>query len=214
MRGFNVSNFKSTQTNGILRNNKFLVEVPVPNTLRSLPNSVIKTNVLETQKNLEFYCEAANLPGIGLLTNDVKNYGYGPSEKKPYNSQFTDINLVFVSDSDGDNLRFFHQWFKSIQNFDLRNTMLGSAVQSQLAPFELNYKSDYCVDLKIRVYDEQGNEIVSLTLAEAYPIFVGDIPLNWGDKNNYMRIPVTFSFISWWDDKDVSAAAGLPIEVR
>lgn len=215
MRGFNISNFKSQQIDGILRNNKFLVEIPIPRTLQTMNSSVLRQNIQETQKFLEYYCEATNLPGLALNTNDIRNAGYGPVEKKPYNTTFTDINLIFVSDSSGDNLRFFHQWIKSIQNFDLRNTLSGSVLSTNdQSPYELNYKSDYCVDMKIRVYDEQGAEIVSLTLGEAYPIFVGDIPLNWGDKNNYIRIPVTFTFLSWWDDKDIQSSTGLPIQIR
>jgi hypothetical protein len=32
---------------------------------------------------------------------------------------------------------------------------------------------------------------------EAFPISMGDIPLNWGDTNSLIKIPVTFTFFTW-----------------
>ena len=36
-------------------------------------------------------------------------------------------------------------------------------------------------------------------MREIYPITLGDVQLNWGDANNIMRVPVTFTFKDWYN---------------
>ena len=201
MRGFNINEFKAKTSTGIMRNNKFLVEIPMPASIQLNNNSTDRQILNETNRNLQFYCDSTAIPGIALLVSDVRNFGYGPSEKKPYNAVFTDLPLTFISDGLGENLQFFQEWLRSIVNYDLRETMTGQNSTYGLAPYELNYKTDYAVEMKIYVYTEQGDEIIKLTLAEAYPIFVGDIALNWADTNSFARVPVNFTFITWWNEK-------------
>ena len=37
-------------------------------------------------------------------------------------------------------------------------------------------------------------------MTEAFPIAIGDMPVNWGDTNNLLKIPVTFTFYTMYDE--------------
>lgn len=201
MNGFNINEFKSKVNQGVMRNNKFLVQIPMPNSILLNNNSTERQTLVASNRDLSFYCDSTSIPGMALLVNEVRNFGYGPVEKKPYNAVFTDLSLTFISDGPGENLKFFQEWLRSIVNYDMRETMTGRNSTYDLAPYELNYKTDYAVEMKIYVYNEQGEETIKLTLADAYPIFVGDIALNWADTNNFARVPVNFTFMTWWNEK-------------
>lgn len=202
---FNINEISAEiSRSGILRNNKFLVEFSMPYSLR---NTTGFDQLSGTNQVLSLYCEGANLPGVALLTEDIRRYGYGPNEKKPYTPIFTDVNLVFRGDAGGSIWSFMNVWMKCAVNYEYRTGMntLSGPVPNQY-PSEVGYKLDhtnqegYATDTTIRVYSEDGNETVRVILREAYPIFVGDIPLNWNARSDYMRIPVTLTFFDWYND--------------
>jgi hypothetical protein len=66
-------------------------------------------------------------------------------------------------------------------------------------PWELAYKYEYVSDVEVIVFNEQGNDVLTVVLREAYPTFVGDVQLNWGDTNNIARIPVTMTVYDWYN---------------
>jgi len=194
MVGFNVNEFRSEITKkGILKNNKFLVRMYAPRGFNS--------SLSNTVRFLEFWCESANIPGVSLSATEVRRYGYGNIEKKPYVTMNNDVTMSFLGDAQGIIWTFFQQWIKLIVNYDMRNGITGSTgVTSGQAPFELSYKEDYAVDIHLSIFDDLGNEAIHVLLREAYPIFVGDIQLNWGDTNSIMRIPVTFAVYDWYNE--------------
>lgn len=193
--GFNVSSFRSElNKSGVMKNNKFFVRMYAPRGLSSTPLS-------NTVRSLEFWCESANIPGVSLNVTEIRRYGYGNFEKKPYVSQNNDISMSFIGDANGVIWSYFQQWMKLIVNYDMRKGITGSTgVSSNQAPFELSYKEDYAVDIHLSVFDDLGKEKIHVVLREAYPIFVGDIQLNWADTNTIMRIPVTFTVYDWYNN--------------
>jgi hypothetical protein len=50
-----------------------------------------------------------------------------------------------------------------------------------------------------------------VVLMHAYPMFMGDIPLNWGDKNQIARLPVRFTYLEWYSRR-VQSTGGIPLE--
>lgn len=203
---FNVNGFRSeiNKQNGILKNNKFYVRMPVPRGLFTSPVSNLSKNV---SRMLEFWCEGVNVPGVSLQTTEVRRYGYGTIEKKPYVSLNNDITLSFIGDGKGEIWTYFQQWMRLIVNYDVRNGINGqTGLVSGQMPFELSYKDQYGVDATVHVFDDQGNETIRVVLRDAYPIFIGDIQLNWQDTNSLMRIPVTFTVYDWYNDL-ISASA-------
>jgi hypothetical protein len=146
-----------------------------------------------------------------LATSQIRRYGYGPLEEKPFMPLFAPSDMRFLADGKGAIWNFFDLWTKCIVNHDARygiNTATGLAytgdelagsVSATMMPYELNYKRDYAVDIVIRLYNPNGENTVSIVLREAYPKFIGDAPLAWGDINNVVLVPVQFAFIDWYN---------------
>jgi hypothetical protein len=156
----------------------------------------------QTTRFMEFWCESANIPGVSLNVNEVRRYGYGTIEKKPYASLNNDINMSFLGDAKGAIWTYFQQWLRLIVNYDMRKGIVAeTGMMPGQSPFLMSYKDDYAVDIYLYVFDDRNNEIFKIVLRDAYPIFVGDVQLNWGDTNSLMRIPVTFTVYDWYNDK-------------
>jgi hypothetical protein len=124
-----------------------------------------------------------------LDTTQIKRYGFGPSEKKPYGATFVDVNMSFFGDGNYNVHRFFYSWMNKIVVFAKSPTEANA--------FEVNYKEDYQTDIKITALDETGNTVTIVTLVNAYPIFLGDIPLSWSDTDSFVKIPVGFTYQYW-----------------
>lgn len=199
--GFNVQTFiSSVSKNGVMRNNKFLVRIPMP---RGMLQSSASNRLQSTSRFIELWCESTNIPGVSLSTNEIRRYGYGNVEKKPYVSINNDVNFSFLSDGDGEIWSFFQQWIRMIVNYDMRNGIdpqgRKNGVLAGQNPWELAYKYEYVSDVEVIVFDEQGHDVLTVVLREAYPTFVGDVQLNWGDTNNIARIPVTMTVYDWYN---------------
>ena len=116
---------------------------------------------------------------------------------------------------------------RSIVNY----TSEGKAYWSAKAPsagggknnvFEAAYKSDYETIIEIYVISgvamqsEDSSlkvELVTKTsIMRAFPVMIGDAVLNYGVTDQYLSLPVTFSFFDWWSDSinvaDVPGALG------
>lgn len=198
--GFNLNTFRSNlnKNNGLLKNNKFMVRMYAP---QGFKNSRAQ-ELNETARFMEFWCESANIPGVSLNVNEVRRYGYGTIEKKPYASLNNDINMSFLGDAKGAIWTYFQQWLRLIVNYDMRRGIFAeTGMMPGQSPFLMSYKDDYAVDIYLYVFDDRNNEIFRIVLRDAYPIFVGDVQLNWGDTNSLMRIPVTFTVYDWYNDK-------------
>lgn len=192
---FNVQTFSSAlNAKGLMRNNKFLVQFPVPPKIAPL--------MLDSLGGMElsFYCKAAPLPGLGILTDDVYRYGYGPLERRAYGMVVNDIMLQFYLDTDNMIRRWFRSWIRLILNPDSARGMNSKwAVTGQNA-YEFSYKQDYAADIRIVSFDPEGNQVISVVLIEAYPNFVGDVMQDWEGKNQNMIMPVAFTFRDWYEE--------------
>lgn len=198
MPSFNVEKFKSTTLkSGFLRENKFEMRFTLPPALLNNPNNVGGGNLRQTAEELSLWCEATTLPGVQLSTTEVRRYGYGVFEKKPYNATFTELSVVLFGDADGKNWKLFRDWINYIFNADVNNQRGGQAANNL---FQVNYKkgpTGYATNVDIIVYDDVGKPKITVQLNEAYPVFMGPINLNWGSTNQIMRIPITLTFYTW-----------------
>jgi hypothetical protein len=216
MTGFNIQQFNATVSKyGVLQTNRFLVLFDLPKTFPSIGqtrsgtvplDNKLTTNGLDYNRELTLYCESASLPSIMFDTSYVRRYGYGPTERKPYNPVFADMNFQFLGDAHGVILRVFHNWMASIINF---NGSRGLRTPSgDLMPYEIEYKDNYKADIRIAVYNDHDDEIIIYTLHDAYPVMLGEIAMGWNDMDNLMRIPVSFTYRDWSSNslKDPSLA--------
>jgi len=202
---FNVDRFKGylEAAGGPARNNKFRVRIYKPKCLQ--PGSYFVKNNLTTAQNmyegistLDYFIEAASIPGVSHNTHEIRRYGYGSFEKRPYATSFTDFNCQILFDNKRRNYDFLQIWMSAISNYNYQDGIIGSATTSGLNTFEIEYKDNYMTNIDLDIYDEADNNIAQYRFIEAYPIFIGDMPLNWGDTNNILRIPVTFTYYSWY----------------
>jgi hypothetical protein len=200
MAQFNIANFKSVlDTRQVHRNSKFLVKFNVPLGLRSETPNFGLINVAQIDRELEYFADGATLPAIMMSLREVIRYGYGPVEKKPVAPVFQDITFSIINDGSSFNLQFFQFWLDYIVQFDARN-----GVGENSTTYEVRYKYDedqpnYATDLNIFQFRQDGKPSHVLTLREAYPINIADIPLSWQDANNIQRIPITFTFVDWFN---------------
>lgn len=206
--GFNVSRFKSSvEKNGLLRNNKFMMRIYPPAGFSSA-NKPEQASLIETARYIELWGESTNIPGIAVNTNNFRRYGYGPMEKKPFDTVTNDISVSFIGDGKGALWEFFHQWIRLIMNFEFAdgpNPDYNVGLTTGHKPYELSYKNEYASYAEIYVFADNGNTSdpnagipIKVNLREIYPVMLGDVQLNWGDTNNIMKVPVTFTFKDWF----------------
>ena len=169
--------------NGLTKSSKFFVEISPP-------------SAFPVDYNLFFLCEAATLPGITWQTDDIKMFGYGNVEKRAYAPVFQDVNLTFFNDGNGSVLRFFHKWMQAVYNFNQSTNPNATSSRGQpLSTF--GYPKEYYGVVNITHFDDAGEQVVSYTLNDAYPISIGDVSVDWNLSDQLMRIPVSFAYTYW-----------------
>jgi hypothetical protein len=199
---FNVRSFlsKVNEAGGLVQNNKFTLTITPPPIFKSTSNynADVKAKLEDGAKNLVYFCSSASIPGVNLNTHEIRRYGYGPMEKRPYSVSFSDATFNIYFDSKRKNYDFFQTWISTIMDYDVGN--------STNSKFLLEYKSEYKSTIELKIYDNKGSTVGHYRMDEAFPISIGDIPLNWGDTNSIIKIPVTFTFFTWSNELVKSAA--------
>ena len=85
------------------------------------------------------------------------------------------------------------------------NSIGNPSIQGEVAgnfsdPYLVKYKNQYRSSVNIINYHESGKRIADqVSLLNAYPIDIKDIQLNWGDTNQMMIVPVTFTYFDFID---------------
>lgn len=185
---------------GIQKTNKFLIQFGIP---RGMFNNPLTPNLTGVNRRLELYGESALVPGVALLTQDIRRYGYGPTEKKPVTAMFTDWPVTLRIDGVNEIPDFFRQWIRLQVNFEVggpesTGTMAGitGAMPNQRL-YEVAYKEDYAVDAQIVTFTDDGNVSNQIRLRGCFPIHMGEVLMDWSRVNDYARLPVTFSYTDW-----------------
>lgn len=197
MAGFNINTFRGKVNSlGVLKTSGVLIRIYPTQNFGLQQFGSIFNNVYNA---IEFSGEATKIPGVSLATTEIRRHGYGVIEKKPYVPIFTDIDVAFRSDQNGDLYKFFQTWMKMIINFDGRGSIDSvTGVMRDQSLYEVAYKDNYMSTIAIHMLDARGNEPLTFILTEAYPIFLGEIPLAWGSVNDYVKVPVKFTFKDWY----------------
>jgi hypothetical protein len=173
--------------------NQFVPNNIIENLL-NLPNAIFGT-VTETigslignapvgsnatlSRYLALQCESAELPGKTLQTQDVKIYG--PSFKVPYQTQYNEITLTFLSTNDFWERKLFDRWIEAIHPSDTNNMRYAKGPQTYMTP------------IKIIQYDDFIKQIYAVELIDAFPIGVAAQPLSWGE-DGFHRVSVQFAY--------------------
>ena len=198
---FNISTFKSSiDTYGYLSTNKFSLYVTPPNAIFG-GKSIISTTTTETSldisKQLVFRVDSVVVPSITLALADTFRYGVGVPQKQPFNAGFNIINLTFISDGYGSLWDFWYQWLQAIFNFSGNDSGGNAGPANASGNFSLKYKDDYSTDITIAIFDIFGNQIKTITYTQAFPFTVNDIPLNWNESHQLLKINVGIAFTNF-----------------
>ena len=194
---------------GPAKANRFEVLLPIPsyvgsfvgnsvlNSLLNFPNTfndLITDRLRGTDKEskysnptisryLAMQCESTELPGRTLQTYERKIYG--PSQKIPYQTQFQDITLSFISTNDFHERKLFEKWIESIMPLDTNN---------------LRYANDdtsrYLTKITIMQYDDFVKQVYAVNLIDAFPIGIASQQLSWSD-DNFHRLSVQFAYTKY-----------------
>lgn len=191
-----VNRFRSNiYGTSVSRNNRFYIEIDRPRAFFDSMNEGIA--------KVPFLAESASIPGVQLMTSEIRRHGIGQVEKKPYNAVFVDTTMTFMVDGAGIIHKFFYKWMSSIVKFD--QFAYEFSTSDKLDPYEINYKEDYATRVRIYTVDEFNRKIIAITLHDAYPIFMGDMNVAWNNQNDFLRLPITFTY-THWTSEEVSIA--------
>jgi hypothetical protein len=139
-----------------------------------------KTSNSTMSRYLSLQCEAAELPGKTLQTADVRIYG--PIFKVPYNTQYTDTTLTFLSTNDFHERKLFDRWMEAIQPSDTNNMRFPKGQQTR-----------YLTNIKIIQYDDFIRQIYAVELLDAFPIGVAPQTLSWSE-DGFHRLSIQFAY--------------------
>jgi hypothetical protein len=190
--------------------NQFVPNNIIENLL-NLPNAIFGT-VTETigsllgntslgsnatlSRYLALQCESAELPGRTLMTQEAKVYG--PSFKVPYQSQYNEITLTFLSTNEFWERKLFDRWIEAIHPSDTNNMRYAKGPQTYMTP------------IKIIQYDDFIKQIYAVELMDAFPIGISSQALSWSD-DNFHRLQVQFAYQKYkpvyTGSYDIAAAA-------
>eukprot|EP00697_Spironema_sp_BW2_P004560 gnl/Spiro4/16189_TR8705_c0_g1_i1.p2 gnl/Spiro4/16189_TR8705_c0_g1~~gnl/Spiro4/16189_TR8705_c0_g1_i1.p2 ORF type:complete len:215 (-),score=52.10 gnl/Spiro4/16189_TR8705_c0_g1_i1:443-1087(-) len=202
---FNINEFLSVVgEKGFLKANKFRVFLPVPKGLRNATNF---TNYTATSADFQYWCEGAAVPASTLQLHQVQRYGYGQTNRKPFNQVNQDMPLTLLADAEGDNWNFLMDWTNLISSWSRSQ---GFRTSGANATYEIAYKADYVVDATIEVFNDIGDVVKTITLIDAYPSMIGELRMDWQDNNNIQRLPVTLTFFDWFKEEDEPSATAPP----
>ena len=204
-RPFNINEFRSElNTNGVLRSHSFTMVMQPPKMfsdneqfLTVFGDETFSGPIQNPDlRNLIMRCESVVVPGVNFFTSDnIRRYGYGPIERRPYLPQFNPITATFVVDRAAEVIRFFHLWNNGIMNHDVFVGGFNGSPDTVSKPYFLRYKDDYISpQLTIFVYDEKFQQSFVVKLRDAYPLTTTDISMSWGATDDVIRYSVTFMY--------------------
>ena len=188
---FNIQEIQATinRYGGNLRTSHFDVAITAPQALLTTLTS--GDNGMPT-RDLVFFAEAAELPGVSLQTSEIKHSGYGLIDKRPYKSNFVDTNIRFAEDANAKTINFFQTWVDEIANFSDRTN--GSRDQ-------MRYPDEYQTTIEVTRYDPSGNKVLVCSIYRASQITVAPVTLDWATQNEISKFTVTFGYESWKTSK-------------
>lgn len=130
-------------------------------------------------RNLDLFrlrCTDAEIGGQALQTMDIRYYG--PSFKAPNQAMFSDLTLVFLTDVNMKERKYFDNWF---------NVITGNG------SYDFAFPNEYQTRLEVEKMDEFNNVVLKVKINKAYPINIMPMPMSWADEG-FLRTSVQFAY--------------------
>ena len=166
-----LNDFLTTFKNGVSRPNRFDVTLNIP---------IVLLPYVSTSRQLNYRCEATELPGRVIETIDRK-IGTAPIQKVPTLSTYNDLTMTFIVSNDMSEKVLFDSWLEAI---------------NPSSTYNFQYKANYVTDILINQYDDKNNLTYQVQLIDAYPIAVNQMDLDWS-SDGYHKLTVVFAYTSW-----------------
>lgn len=206
---FGISNFRTEiGKKGILQNNKFVCVFAIPKGLQEKYSNAARfsDSYRENLDSITLRCEQVTIPGQNFFTQDVKRYGYGQIEKKPYLPTFNAMKMVFLVDRQAQIIKFFNDWVNLMVPHNVEtptifdpfgdNETLPDRKKLQDQLYLVGYKDQYiCPVLRINVYNEFNLRALECKVFECFPITISDFDTSWSSQNDPIRLSVTMQFV-------------------
>jgi hypothetical protein len=148
-----------------------------------------------SEKSLSFLCHSAELPGESTATVTQKIYGV--TEKFSVMTGYNDITLAFYTRGSGVEItrKFFQKWISFITGRAETINYRGKKVQE--TTYNVQYKADYVGTVKITHFAITGDPLVEVTLYDAFPVSINQVPLSWSAQNEAQSLNVTFAYTEY-----------------
>lgn len=189
--GFSLNSFMTDiRTRGVVKTNSFIAVIDPPQGM------IDKGYAGSEMKRVAIRCDSASLPSMALTTQEFMRYGYGSLETIPYNVNFEPVNLSFILDSQAEIYTFFYRWMNSIVNFNFSGGIGGTINYGgvDMKAYEVGYKSTYASTVHILVYNEDSDNIIEVTLYQAFPSSLSEVNLNWESNSEIIKLNIPINY--------------------
>lgn len=194
-----ISDFKSEiDTYGILKSNRYEVEISIPKKL---------TGWRDISKSMRLRCSSVRTPGFEFVQGSrlLPRAGYGPTEYVPVGVQYLQVECNFLVDANSNVLKFFYDWANAIVNFRARGQLYDQVSEKKLQPYELSYRKDvWAENMTIHVYNERSvsgsskremaSPVLKYKLYRVLPLQLAQFQMGWGDASKAIEYPVMFEY--------------------
>jgi hypothetical protein len=169
MTTFNVERFKSALTNGGARPNQFAVQLSFPTYVTGQALAVARA---------PFLVSVAELPG--QTVNPAIVQYRGREVKFVGDRTFAPWTITVLNDSDMSIRNAVEQWMGGMEDY--------AAKFGRLQP------SEYQRDLQVFQLDRNGNALKSYSIANAFPVDLSPVALDFGANDQISSFTVTFQY--------------------
>jgi len=180
MSNFNISRFTAeVNAYGLARPSRFEVIITPPRSILGLAS---------TSRTVSLFCDATILPGMSIITKQLKSFG--PAYQRPVSVEYGGdaINMAFYIDTQMWVKAFFDAWMTKIVNWK---------------SFTVEYQSEYVSQIEIRQLDEKDNVTYSVILEDAFPRSINMLDLNSSSANQAHKLSVIFAYRRWIPTHDI-----------
>lgn len=140
---------------------------------------------LASSKTVMMLCEATTIPGITIMTDELKMNG--EVSDIPYMISYPPINLTFIEDNNFAARGYFEKWTNHVYDRTSRSA---------------GYFDDVTGEVQIMVSDRAGNIRYCIKLHKAFPKMLNDQTYNYS-SHDLVKTDVQFSY-KYWERIDVT----------
>ena len=169
MTTFNVERFKSALTNGGARPNQFMVQMSFPNYVAGAQLAIARA---------PFLVSVAELPGQTVNPAIVQ---YRGREVKFVGDRiYAPFTMTVLNDSEMSIRTALEQWMGGMEDY--------------VGKFGRLQPSEYQRDMQVFQLDRNGNALKSYNIANAFPVDLSPVGLDFGSNDQISSFTVTFQY--------------------